>query len=214
MLRNSILVLAGLATVGGVLVANPQDAWARRRCCCGGGYGGGYYGGSNYGTSYYGGTSANYGAQTYDGTAPAPADGAVPYGTNYGPQGGSVGAPGAQGYYDNAGVWHAYGPAGATVQGGTAVQGGAAVRGNVDAQGRPINPNQATPRANTNIREDGSARTNIQANPGNGAARGNAGARTNIDGNVRSSTGAAPPPPPAPAAPAAPSAPKTPPRDE
>src|SRR5262252_7501240 len=81
MLRNSILVLAGLATVGGVLVANPENAWARRRCCCGGGYGGGYggsYYGTSYGTSYYGG--ANYGPQTYDGTtaAPAPADGTVP----------------------------------------------------------------------------------------------------------------------------------------
>ena len=224
MLRNSILVLAGLATVGGVLVANPENAWARRRCCCGGGYGGGYYGSNyygSYGTNYYG-SSANYGPQTYDGTAPAPGpDGTYNYGTNYGPQGGYYGAPGAQGYYDNAGVWHAYGPAGANVQGG------AAVRGNVDAQGRPINPNQANPNAgvrtdgtnrtniqtnpNAGVREDGTNRTNIQTNPGTGANRGSSGAaRTNTDvnGNVRSSIGAKAntntPAPPAPSTPVTP----------
>jgi hypothetical protein len=211
MLRNTILVLAGLATVAGALVANPQNAWARRRCCCGGSYGG-YYGSSYYGSSGYG-YSAAY-PQTYDGgtAVPAPADG-TNYGTNYGPQGIYNGAPGAQGYYDNAGVWRAYGPAGATVQGGAAVQ------GNVDAQGRLINPNQAVPRANAGVREDGSARTNIQANPGTGATRGNSGTgrtNTNVDGNVRSSTGAkVPPPPPTPAAPpAVPEKPSTPPREE
>jgi hypothetical protein len=213
MLRNSILVVAGLAAAAGVLVATPQNASARHRCWRGGYYGG-YYGSSYYGSSaYYGGSTAN--PQTYDGTAPAPApaDGAVPYGTNYGPQGGNSGAPGAQGYYDNAGRWRASGAAAAAAVGGAAA---------VDAQGRPINqnqvnPNQVNPRANTGVREDGSTRTNIQANPGNGTSRNSTGTgrkHTNVNGHVRSSTGANVPPPPPASTPSTPVTPSTPPREE
>lgn len=130
MLRKWILGCAALAMAVGVIVASPDNAWARRCCNRGRGYASSssYRSSGNYAQPCQGGTSMGGGGMNYSNGTYSNGTSSN-YGTNYGPQGTYSQGNGPQNYES----------------GGNGLQGG------VDANGRALNQNNGGVRGNSGV---------------------------------------------------------------